>query len=263
MEANSEVNNNPNTMGQTLPSASSTVNSQSSNATSQSGDGSSGVGVAAAIAVNVENSNNTAEIGNGVTVTAGGGAASVALSTRRRRPPRRQGRPWTSQPAPPFAAVGLNVATINNDALIGQGSSATGQGISVQAVTPAGLTNDFIVWGLAAAGGTESDASVAGSVGVNVINYTTEANAATGTTIDSPDGGVTFNATDPMDLQNVAASGMRCSGNVGVGAAVAVNVVQKVTEAYVAASSHVEASDALSVTATSSLNPIAVTGIRS
>ena len=62
------------------------------------------------------------------------------------------------------AGIGLNVVDVDEHGLGRRATRASrARGITVEAMTPDGKRNDFIVWGLAAAGG-KSTASVAGSV---------------------------------------------------------------------------------------------------
>ena len=108
---------------------------------------------------------------------------------------------------------------------------------------------------MAAAGGNSKN-DVAGSVAINVIGLTAEANVDQGADLEST-GGITVNATSPIALQSVAASGAFSTGNA-VGAAIAINIVSNTTEAYLAADTTADATGALAVTATASIVPIQV-----
>ena len=66
------------------------------------------------------------------------------------------------------AAVGFDYSHVDNLATVGANASPAGVGVTVEAVTPVGSTNDFIAWGLAASGAHESDVSVSASVGVDL-----------------------------------------------------------------------------------------------
>src|SRR5260370_32766265 len=70
------------------------------------------------------------------------------------------------------AAVGLNVESITNSASIGAGSTVTGAGITVEAVTPDTKENPFGVCGLAGAGG-KADPRVAASARIQVRPFHT------------------------------------------------------------------------------------------
>ena len=164
------------------------------------------------------------------------------------------------------AAVGLNVEQINNEALVGKGAVVESKGqeaaITVAATAPGELSNLFIVWGLAGAGG-KSKADVAGSIGVQVIEYRTTASVGAGATLDSA-GALTVEASNPMALQDLVLAGGLSIGGSAVGGAIAVNVIEPdATKAYIESGTApgsvttVNAAGALTVSAASSLMPFA------
>jgi hypothetical protein len=266
--ANNQVANNPNTSGTgvgSLPSSSSSVSSANGSASSESGDSGGGVGVAAAISVDWVQASNNASIGNGANVSATGGAVDVQATDQTTAIAKALGLAATLQEsdADVAAAVGLNVVQNSNTATVGTGSTVTsagsGAGITVAAITPNSNANTFIVWGIAGAGG-QNDASVAASIGVQVISYTTTASVGAGSTLTSG-GGISVNASDPIALQNVAVSAALSIGGDSVGGAISVNVIDSdTTEAYIDSSTTnettVNAAGALSVNASTSLTPL-------
>ena len=121
----------------------------------------------------------------------------------------------------------------------------SGNGITIDAITPDGKTDNFIAWG-AAAGGGQGDAGIAGSVGLNIIStFDTEAYAASGSTLNSS-GDLTVKATASVDPQTVSA-GVGFSEGTAVGVAVSVAVVNVTTNVYIAGTS--DASGATTVDA--------------
>ena len=262
-QASSQTNNNLSNQGQSgvsLPKAGDQTSSASSNASSESGTGSGGVGVAAAIGVNWATSTNTASIGNGVRVTASGGPAKVSAANATSATAKATGTSLNltqnESKVNVGAAVSLNVPNSHNSAIVGSNAVLTGHGITVEAVTPAASApNTFIALGVAASGGNSQN-GIAGSIGINVINLSAEANVKSGADLESSSG-IVVNATSPIALQSVAASGAFATGNA-VGAAVAINVVNNTTEAYIGNNGTANATGAIGVTATASIVPIKV-----
>ena len=263
MESSSQTNNNLSNQGQSpvsLPSANSNASSASSDASSQSGSSSSGVGVAAAIGVNWETSTNMASVGQGAHIAAMGGAATVSALNTTSATAQATGTSLNltqkESKVNVGAAVSLNVPTSTNSAIVGSNASVSGQGITVEAITPpATAPNTFMAMGVAASGGNSKN-SVAGSVAINVIGLTAEANVNQSAQLSST-GAILVSASSPIALQSVAASGALGTGNA-VGAAIAINVVNNTTEAYLAANTTADATGSLAVTATASIVPIQV-----
>jgi len=115
------------------------------------------------------------------------------------------------------AAVALNVVDAANRAFVESGSYIQGAGVTIEAVTPGTERDDFIVWG-ASAGGGQGDAGVAGSVGINIIDISSEAGARAGSTIKST-GMLKVDAETDLGIQTLAASAGFSTGDAGVGAA--------------------------------------------
>ena len=235
---------------QTLPSAggeasSSESTSSSSGGETSSGGDSSGVGVAAAVAVNVLTAHNTAEITNGADITATSGAVTIAAQGQDNASAKAVGSSLAMNNNVNIGAgVGLNVVNASNDAFVASGGSVVkGAGITVEAITPTGQTDNFIAWGAAAAGG-KGEASIAGSVGINVVTFNTQASAASDSHLESS-GGVTVTAIADLDPQTLGAAGAFSQGGNAIGATITVAVLNATTSAYIAGNA--DAAGAISI----------------
>ena len=172
-QANSEVSGNPNSNGKTptLPSANDQATSGNSTASSESGSSSGGVSVAAAVAVNWLDIDNTASTAPSLVLRGTTGAVDVIATAQTDATSKATGLSANIQgDVNVGAAVGFNYVVVDSNGSIGANSNVTGVGVSVGALTPAGQRNDIVAWGLAAAGG-KSDASVAASIGINFVDY--------------------------------------------------------------------------------------------
>jgi hypothetical protein len=161
---------------------------------------------------------------------------------------------------PDRVAVGLNVALIKNTADHRAARLVTGNGITVEAVTPAAPATTSP----SGHGGRrrKSDVSVAGSIAVQFVDFQTKASVGKGARLTST-GPVNVTATAPLGLQSLALAGAFSEDGNAVGAAIVVNILRDVdTQAFIdsdttiAGTTHVDATGALSVTATASLAPI-------
>ncbi|MGH7419773.1 MAG: hypothetical protein ACREKB_18530, partial [Candidatus Rokuibacteriota bacterium] len=150
------------------------------------------------------------------------------------------------------AAVALNVATITNQATIGSGAEIAAAGITVEAVLRSGESHDFAAWALAAGGG--KDTGAAGAVAVNVVIAETTASIGAHAQIDSS-GAIVISGNTTTTLQTVA-GGAGIGQKAGIGAAVAVNVITVTTLAFIGAGARIDGSEALSLSADSSLTPL-------
>ena len=263
-----QVDNNPNTNTKgagTLPKASdnSTGTGKANSTTGEQGgdSNSGGVGVAASISLNWVVISNIASIAQGVHVTATSGHVQVSAENSTDAAAKATGLSYSVDGSHIAAAVGVNVANITNDATVGQDAVVTGHGITIEAVNTSGNENDFVVWGLSAAGGASQDkggASVAASIGVQVVSFHTQASVAKGAHLTS-EGEVEVIASNKIGVQNLAFSGSFSAGGAAIGGAISVNVFPDVTtEAFIDSDtgSHVTNVDALegiTVSATSSL----------
>ncbi len=269
-KSNKQVNGtNPNTTGKTggesVPSANNNASTGNSNASSQSGSSGGSVGIAAAIAVNWVVTDNVARIGNNAHVTGGTGQVKVSAKNQNDSSAKAYGLSTNLNNSNNIAAaVGLNVVDVANTASVGDDAHVEGVGITVEAITPTDPTeqrNDFVVWGLAGAGG-KSDFSVSASVAIQVINYETTAKVQKGADLEST-GGITVHATAFLGLQSLALAGGLSIGGTAVGASLVVNIVQDfATAAFidsgtgVGSITHVNATGAIQVKAEAKLLPI-------
>ncbi|TAM91272.1 MAG: hypothetical protein EPN43_04655, partial [Jatrophihabitans sp.] len=266
-KTNQEVTGSPTgssgTGGATTPNSNSQAQSANSSSSGSSGGKGGGTGIAAAIAVNWIDTTNSAGIGSGVTVHANSGDVEVTASNLSTATTKAIGiAADLSNDTSIGAAVSLDVQTMSNAAEIGTTATVTGAGISVQAITPGGKHDDFVIWAIAAAAAKE-DAGVAGSAGIHVLNLTTTASVGQGATLTST-AGVTVNATTDMRLLNLALTGALATSGAGIGGAFAVNIITSdQTQAYIdSATTHgnvtsVQASGAIAVTATNTFAPLA------
>ena len=267
-----QVDNNPNTSSKgvgTLPKAKDGdgthggTDAGNAKTGSEGGDQNSGsVGVAAAISLNWVVTTNSASIAQGAHVTGTSGLVAVSAQNSTDATAKATGLSYSVDGTHVAAAVGVNFADVQNNARIGMDAVVTGAGVTVEAVNTSDAENDFVVWGLAAAGGASQEnggASVAASIGVEVVFFHTEASVAKGAHVTAKTGKVDVVAKNKLGLQNLALSGGGSAGGAAVGGAIAVNVFPDITtEAFVDSdnATHITQVDALqgiTVSATSSL----------
>jgi len=255
-QAQGEIDNNANTSGTSteLPKGQDGIDSGNQDANSESGQSGSSLGLGAAVSVNVVTETNTAFVTGGVTVTGLTGAVEVEATNHTDGIVRAQGSSLIDDSSANIGvAVSVNIITVHNDATVSSDSTLNGQGVTLKAITADGETNDFRSWSVAAAGGTQSDVSVGGSVGVQVLTIRNVASAGTNVTIDAGTGGITGAASNPIELQNFALS--VTLGDTAVGAAVVVNIVTLETKIFVDEGATLDAQGAIDFDATASIVP--------
>jgi hypothetical protein len=247
-----------------LPSASSAAGTGNSNASGQSGTNSGdsgGVGVAAALGVNVATVDNEASINSGGTVDAGTGAVMVSATTEMDGTAKGTGTgvALDSNSTNISAGVGFNWDSLTNKAFVDGSTTVKGTGITVQAVTMAMKTDSFVAWGAAAAG-TKGNVDVAGSVGLNVVTYTTEASVKSGSHVLSK-GNLNVNANTTLGLQTLAGGAAFNPGNgTVVGGSIAIAIMTgSSTKAFI--EGNADAAGAMSITADTEFNPLTVVHI--
>jgi mucin-19 len=235
------------------PTSNSEMTSPSSEASNESGgsSGESKVGVAAAVAVNVVTTSTVASIEDGLTVTSGG-LLTVGTTNQTSANALANGQAVANQNSI-GAAVSLNVANVTNDATIGSSDIISAHGANVTALMTSGQVNDFTSQGLGVAIGTQ--VGVAGSVGINVITVNTQASIGAGTHVKSF-GALAVETSSDETLQNIAFT-LAVGEDAGVGAAVAVNVVNDTTLSFLDSTARADVADGTQVTAESSFNPSA------
>jgi len=236
----------------------------SSESTSQGGSGEATVGIAAAIGINIGTSSSVASVADGVHLVASGplsiistsgavaGASAVGTAVN------------PQQKNSIAAAVSLNVVSVTNHAIAGNNVTLSGSSISIVALQPtnsgAVQPDDFRTWSVSGAGGSNS--AVAGSFGVNVINFGsndatnfgTQASIGSNGTVSST-GDLTIESQNNLTIRNIAGSAAFGGQNAGVGVSAAVNVIRNQTTSFIGASTRANAADALTVEATASIGP--------
>ncbi|HET6237314.1 MAG TPA: hypothetical protein VFE41_20495 [Acetobacteraceae bacterium] len=227
-QADKQMNGNSDTAGSSLPSSSSNVSNANGDSSGQGGGDGGGVGVAASVAVGVLTVNNAATVSGGAALSATG-AVSIEASAGITDKTQAVGSSVAlSSNSEVGAGVAVAVVNTTNNAEVGTASSVTGNGITIEAITPANDT--FVVWAASAAGGT-GDASVAGSVAVNVVNTDNNQASASGATLKSS-AGITVQATNNLSIQTLAAAGAFSDG-AGVGVAVTVGYLRANSTAFI------------------------------
>ena len=267
-QSKDQVNNNPNTNGKTdgnLPKSQDSSNQASTESGGKSGEKSGGVNIAASVAVNWARHTNSASIGNGARDADHhrGRRRDRERSQRRRReregdrrrrrPPgehrgRRRDRPQRR---------GRDEHRVRR-----RGHAASpAAGITVEAITPEGKRNDFVVWGLAAAGG-KSDASVAGLGRHRGADLHHERLRREGCPAHL-DRGHRRQGDGVPRLQNLALAGGLSTSGTAVGGAAAINIFPSVSTiavhrlgTAVGDVTVVNAAKTISVTAKATLDPI-------
>ncbi|OYW18981.1 MAG: hypothetical protein B7Z52_04205, partial [Burkholderiales bacterium 12-64-5] len=256
-EANNQVNANPNQGSDVaLPSIQEKMDEGNTESKKESGNESAKVGVAASLSVNVISATNEARIGDGVVVSAGGAVAVRAVGGTDATAKAQGSTLSLDTEKSVGAGVSLNVAVVTNRASIGTGARVTGDSIAVEAVQPPLARDEQIAWGLAAAGG--KDDGVGGSIAVNVGVLRNEAVVGSGATLRAQDGDISVRASQVLGVQGIAAAAGFGQNDAGVGAAAAVNVIDRDTRAVIGDGATVDATGTTLVLADASLERIVV-----
>ena len=144
-QADKQLNGNSDTGGSSLPSSSSNVSGANSDSSGQGGGDGGGVGVAASVAVGVLTVNNAATVSGGVVLSATG-AVTIEASAGITDKTQAVGSS-VALSSSTMVGAGVAVALVNttNNAEVGTASSVTGNGITIEAITPS--TDTFVVWG--------------------------------------------------------------------------------------------------------------------
>ncbi|TAK65480.1 MAG: hypothetical protein EPO22_04755, partial [Dehalococcoidia bacterium] len=222
-------------------------------------DGSGGdVSVAAALALNVTDSEASARIGNGGTIIAGDGVGTgnltLAASNNMDATATADGSAATGDSGTAVGiAVAINVADMTNEALIGD-ATVTAEGVSATA-SMKNLSGDqkHLFEAKATSGASGGDTGVAGSFALNVSDTTTEAavKSLASVTISDANGDVSLAATNTSE-STVEAKATTGGANTGVGISIGINVVDNMTTAEIEASATLSGADDLSLSATGS-----------
>ena len=130
-------------------------------------------------------------------------------------------------------AVGINLAKVQNNAtLAGQGISAGSLAVTARMNSAAAGTNSFITNATSGAGGTS--VGVAGSLAVNLIDTQSLATISATAPVGINGGSITISAEDEsVSTATAVPDTTGATGDVGVGASVAINIVANRTTAIV------------------------------
>lgn len=192
------------------------------------------VNVAAAVAVVVTTATARAGIeGAGVTVTTGG-SVTIASSAHTDAASVANGSGSQGSTATIGAAVAITLANVTNEAVLPAGSQVRATALTVAAtVTPNGMDAVSTYGAQATSGAGGGKISVAGSLGLAVINQTTAAHVAGTVALTGGDLTVTAASNvNSMVSADPTAGGVAMTG-VGVGASVALNLVTDNTVASI------------------------------
>ena len=221
-------NDNLKSLGAPTTNNSDTSGGNANNSASgQSGTNSKGssVGISAAVAVDVVSASNSAGIGNNAQVHATSGSVKVSASANVDANAKADATQVNTDGGGVDigAAFSLNDVSITNTATVGSGADVTGNGITVEAITPD--TDDISSRALAVAGNNQGDVSVSGVFAINVIDTETKAQTADGSHLHGGGGAIDITARNDLKIQALAAAAALSGSGVPIAAAVAVNVV--------------------------------------
>ncbi len=269
-ESNAAVNNNSNIKNNAdvqampggkvdVPKAGQATDNASTTAQSESGGkGSGGVGVAAAIGVNVVTTGATAEIAANRVVKSGGAmeissALQVDGSAKAFGTAIRDLQKDTAI----GAGVALNVVSASNLATVGDTTAlraATGLTISATMAQRGvnDVTNEFVVQAGAASGAKKN--GIAGSVAIDIVTYDTKASLGSKNDVIVSAGAASLAATAQFTVQNLAGSAAFGS-DIGIGAAVVVQSSVITTNATIGDNTKLDATGGLGVAAATSYVP--------
>src|SRR5581483_10242270 len=198
------------------------------------GAGGDSAGVAGSVVVDIQTNHTLAHVGDGVTV--GGPSAGVEVSaTDTTTDLSLAGTIGIGGTAGVGVGVVVDVFSKDTEASIGKGASGKAITVSGNVVVSAKSTETFTE--ISVGGGFGGTAAVNVQAAVPVINVTTKAFVADGTSsldgeVVSAGGSVGVTADEAMTL-NVIAGNISGGGSAAVGAAVSVPVVSKETHAWI------------------------------
>ena len=216
-----------------------TVGKSASTDDGQSGGSDGAVGVGAALALNVASSHATAAIGDGLVIIAGDagdGALNLKAENNMDASAVADASAATGKDKDGKAsgtavglAIALNIADMQNDARIGA-STVTADGVSVQALMKeldGGKDKTHTFAARATSGASGGDTGVAGSFALNYDKAQTDAEIASGATVNAGAGDVTLGAANTTSATVEAKAKSKAegeSGATGVGVSVGINI---------------------------------------
>ncbi|MCP4562725.1 MAG: hypothetical protein GY837_19585, partial [Bosea sp.] len=207
-------------------------------------DGGSSVGVAAALALNVSNSVADVSVDN----VAINGDLTLAASNNMDAKAEADGSASVGDGAGVGVAVAINVADMDNLAVLGSGATVNGGFTASATMKDVGgdTSHDFAA--LATSGASASDVGVAGSFGLNIVDSDTVAALEGAVNAGAEAVSLTAASTSASDVEGKA----NASGNTGVGASFAINVVDSLSRAEVADGAVLSGGSDLTLSATGS-----------
>ena len=119
-------------------------------------------------------------------------------------------------------AVGINLAKVKNDATLADSITAGSLSLDAGMIGPSGA-NTFTTAATSGAGAESAKVGVAGSLAVNLVDTESEATLTSGTVTTA--GAVSLTSDDVSTSSATATPSAPASGNIGVGASIALNIV--------------------------------------
>lgn len=231
------------------------VDQQDNNASRPSAQTADGAfGAAAALAINVAISESKVILANGIQVSGGSVVLASANETDTLAKADASVLADTNQATTVglAAAVAINKSTITNETTVGTNAFLSANTLTVQATMRDGVgSHSAEANAISGAGGRK--VGVAGALALNIQDNVTQAVVKAGATINGATGAVNLSAVNRR-IENAKASpgaGGVAGDSVGVGASVAINILDNTTRAEIEDTARVTQSASLSVTATS------------
>ncbi|MBI5616868.1 MAG: right-handed parallel beta-helix repeat-containing protein, partial [Gammaproteobacteria bacterium] len=215
--------------------AKSNPKAETADTNSQGSNSSSSIAVAGAVAVNVASSKAIASTGVNRAITADG-VLAMQSSANLDAKAEADGSATANGSVGVGAAVAINVADVTNSALIGSGGNITAQGITLEAKTGGSeATPEHQFTALSKSGAGSDKVSVAGSFSLNVVTVNTTADVPGFATLRTNGGDLRLRteSTTRTDAEAMPDGNGASGGTVGVGASVALNVVDTTTASTV------------------------------
>ncbi|MFI5455223.1 MAG: beta strand repeat-containing protein [Isosphaerales bacterium] len=198
-----------------------------------------GVTVAAAVAINIVDSEADATVPAGLTITATGPLTVTATNDTGNSANTIYGdtaNAWGTAAGTSKvgigAAVAVNLVKASTEATIGASTINT-DGVNVNAgMTVANPMNAF--GATATSGAGAGDIGVAGSVAINIVNDTSQALIETGAAVAANGGDVSLtSANNSTDTTLALPAGVATGDSVGIGASLALNIITDTTQSEV------------------------------
>ncbi|MDP2326338.1 MAG: hypothetical protein Q8N51_20250, partial [Gammaproteobacteria bacterium] len=150
--------------------------------------------------------------------------------------------------------IAINIADMQNQAVVGAGTSVTAEGVSAQALMKdVGGDKTHTFAAKATSGASGGDTGVAGSFALNYSKANTDAGLTTGLEVKAGAGDVTIVAASSTDARVEAKAKTGEAGDTGVGVSIGINIaVDNDTHAVIANGTTLTGGDDVTLTATGS-----------